>query len=222
MRILIVEDNDILAENLADALTESNYVADIVHDGESAFQQVKMVNYDLILLDILLPKLDGISLSQLLRQKGYQIPILIMTAKDTSADQIKGLDAGADDYLVKPFDLGVLLARIRALLRRETTKNVTLHWKDLSLNPNTYQVTYKNKPLYLTPKELAIVEYLLRNHERVIPRRDLLDNIWSFNDPPTEEAVKAHIKGIRRKLEQVGAPKDFIKTIHGIGYYLQP
>ncbi|MUG92508.1 response regulator [Scytonema sp. UIC 10036] len=222
MRILLVEDNGRLAEALCEALTDQLYVVDLVKDGESAWKQVKIIAYDLILLDIMLPVLDGISLCQRLRHHGYNLPILMLTACDTRTDKINGLDAGADDYVVKPFDLQELLARIRALLRRGSfAPTPTLVWGSLHLNPSTYEVTYLNAPLQLTPKEFSLLELLLRNGRRVLSRAVILENLWNSENPPEEDTVKAHIKALRQKLRSVAAPDDFIETIHGLGYRMK-
>ncbi|GAA6624177.1 response regulator transcription factor [Scytonema sp. NUACC26] len=222
MRILLVEDNGRLAEALCEALTDQLYVVDLVKDGESAWKQIKIVAYDLILLDIMLPILDGISLCQRLRYHGYTLPILMLTACDTRTDKINGLDAGADDYVVKPFDLQELLARIRALLRRGSFASTpTLAWGSLYLNPSTYEVTYLNIPLQLTPKEFSLLELLLRNGRRVLSRAVILENLWNSENPPEEDTVKAHIKALRQKLRSVAAPDDLIETIHGLGYRMK-
>ncbi|GAB1539164.1 hypothetical protein NUACC21_18290 [Scytonema sp. NUACC21] len=222
MRMLLVEDDSRLAEALCEALTDQLYVVDLVKDGESAWKQVKMIAYDLILLDIMLPMLDGISLCQRLRQQGHNLPILMLTACDTKTDKVNGLDAGADDYVVKPFDLQELLARIRALLRRGSFASTpVLMWGGLLLNPSTYEVTYLNVPLQLTPKEFSLLELLLRNGRRVLSRAVILENLWNSENPPEEDTVKAHIKALRQKLRAVAAPEDLIETVHGLGYRLK-
>lgn len=222
MRILLVEDNARLAEALLEALTDQLYVVDVVKDGEFAWDQVKAIAYDLILLDVMLPKLDGISLCQRLRHHGYSLPILMLTARDTSTDKVNGLDAGADDYVVKPFDLQELLARIRALLRRgSSTSPPILTWGKLLLNPSTYEVTYQDVPLQLTPKEFSLLELLLRNGRRVLSRAVIIDSLWKSESSPEEDTVKAHIKSLRQKLRTVAAPEDFIETVHGLGYRLK-
>ncbi len=222
MRILLVEDNARLAEALLEALTDQLYVVDVVKDGEFAWDQVKANAYDLILLDVMLPRLDGISLCQRLRQHGYSLPILMLTARDTSTDKVNGLDAGADDYVVKPFDLQELLARIRALLRRgSSTSPPILTWGKLLLNPSTYEVTYLDVPLQLTPKEFSLLELLLRNGRRVLSRAVIIDSLWKSESSPEEDTVKAHVKSLRQKLRTVAAPEDFIETVHGLGYRLK-
>lgn len=222
MRILLVEDDVRLAEALAEALTDQLYVVDVVKDGELAWNQVKAIAYDLMLLDIMLPKLDGVSLCQRLRTHGYHLPILMLTALDTSTDKVTGLDAGADDYVVKPFDLPELLARIRALLRRGNSASAPiLVWGGLHLDPSTYEVSYENQPLHLTPKEFSILELLLRNGRRVLSRSVIIERLWSLENPPEEDTVKAHIKSLRQKLRAVAAPDDLIETVHSVGYRLK-
>ncbi|ACK68149.1 two component transcriptional regulator, winged helix family [Rippkaea orientalis PCC 8801] len=222
MRVLLVEDDPRIATVLADSLKEQRYTVDVAEDGEKGWQLIEAFPYDLILLDVMLPKLDGISLCQRLRKSGYAIPVLMLTAKDTSEDKVMGLDVGADDYVVKPFDLPELSARIRALLRRgNTSLSPILAWNQLSLNPNTYQVTYGEKPLHLTPKEYSLLELFLRNPHLVLSRSMILDHLWSFEDPPSEEAVKVHIKELRKKLRNVGSLPDFIETVYGLGYRLK-
>ncbi len=222
MRILLVEDDVPLAEALAEALIDQRYVVDVVNDGEAAWQQVKALAYDLILLDMMLPKLDGVGLCQRLRSHGYGIPILMLTARDTTTDKVAGLDAGADDYVVKPIDLQELFARIRALLRRgNSPSSPILEWGSLHLDPSTYEVTYEEQPLHLTPKEYNLLELLLRNGRRVLSRSVIIEHLWSLEDPPEEDTVKAHIKSLRQKLKAVGAPNDLIETVHSVGYRLK-
>jgi DNA-binding response OmpR family regulator len=186
-----------------------------------AWDYVKNLDYDLVLLDVMLPGLDGITLCQQLRSQGYLMSILMITARDTVSDKITGLDAGADDYIVKPVDLGELFARIRALLRRGgTTSQPILEWGAIKLDPSTYEVSYANKNLSLTRKEYSILELLIRNGRRVLSRSVIIDHIWKLESPPEEETVKVHIRSLRQKLRAVGAPDDFIETLHGVGYRL--
>lgn len=221
MRILLVEDDFNLAETLAEAITDQRYVVDVAIDGESALDYIKSLDYDLILLDVMLPDLNGIELCQKLRSQGHQMPILMITALDTISDKIVGLDAGADDYIIKPVDLGELFARIRALLRRgNTSSSPILEWGKLQFNPSTYEVNYDKQPIRLTPKEYSILELLLRNGRRVLSRSVIIDSIWSLETPPDEDTVKVHIRSLRQKLRKVGASGDFIETVHGLGYRL--
>ncbi len=222
MRILVIEDNERIAQTLADVLEDQHYLVDIALDGEAGWQKAKALNYDLILLDLMLPKLDGISLCQRLRTSGYGGPILMLTARDTSADKIVGLDSGADDYMVKPFDVNELAARVRALLRRGNPgRQPILSWGELKLDPSTFAVTYAAQLVNLTPKEYQLLELFLRNRQRTFSQTELLDRLWSFEDMPNEEVVRAHIKRLRHKLMAVGAPKDLIQTVHGLGYRLK-
>lgn len=222
MRFLLIEDDASLAESLAESLSDQRYAVDIVGDGEMAWQQIIAIDYDLVLLDIMLPKIDGITLCKQLRDRGFFKPILMLTGCDTNTDKILALDAGADDYIIKPFDLLELFARIRALLRRtEACLPPILTWGSLRLDPSTFDVTYAEKPLRLTPKEYSILELLMRYGRRVISRSVIIEHIWSLKEPPTEETVKAHIKCLRHKLYSTGASKDAIETVRGIGYRLK-
>ncbi|MEI3648829.1 MAG: response regulator transcription factor [Dolichospermum lemmermannii FEM_B0920] len=222
MRILLVEDDIRLAETLAEALSDQLYVVDIAADGEVAWDCTKAINYDLLLLDVMLPEIDGITLCHRVRSHGHQMPILMITACDTISNKINGLDAGADDYIIKPVDLGELFARIRALLRRGNTNSTPiLKWGDLQLNPSTYEVSYKNNFLHLTPKEYSLLELLLRNGRRVISRSVIIENLWTSETSPDEHTIKVHLRSVRQKLKAVGAPEDFIETMHGLGYRLK-
>lgn len=223
MHILLVEDDLHLAESLREALTAERHVVDLERDGEQGWHCIQSATYDLVLLDVTLPKLDGIRLCQRVRSQGYGLPILMLTARDTSADKVTGLDAGADAYMVKPFDLQELLAQIRALLRRGSQISTpVLQWGRLSLNPVTYEVVYGNRPLHLTPKEFALLESFLRSGQRVLSRMALIEQVWSLQDPPTEETVKGYIKTLRSKLKAAGAPENCIETVWGTGYRLKP
>jgi DNA-binding response OmpR family regulator len=222
MRILLIEDDVALAEALVEVLSEQDYVIDRVTDGEAGWERASSLEYDLILLDIMLPKLDGFSLCQRLREHGLGMPILMLTARDTTMDKVTGLDAGADDYVVKPIDLQELLARIRALQRRgNAVPSSLLTWGDLSLDLSTSEVSYKGQSLRLTPKEYYLLELLLRNGRRVLSRSIIIEHIWSLENSPEEGAVKAHIRSLRQKLKSVGVPDDWIETVHGVGYRLK-
>jgi DNA-binding response OmpR family regulator len=222
MRILLIEDDVRLADTLAEALTDQRYIVDVVTDGEAGWNQAKMLDYDLLLLDVMLPELDGISLCHRLRSHNYSMPVLMLTARDTVSDKITGLDAGADDYVVKPVDLQELFARIRALLRRGNASSPPiLEWGNLHLNPSTYEVSYGNILLHLTPKEYGLLELLLRNGRRVLSRSVIIEHVWSLESPPEEHAVKVHIRSLRQKLKAVGSTEDLIETVHGMGYRLK-
>ena len=222
MKILLVEDDELLAGVVAEFLMDHLHVVDVVCDGESAWHQIKTLEYDLVLLDVMLPKLDGITLCQRLRSHGCSVPILMVTARDTSTDKVIGLDAGADDYMVKPLDFPELLARIRALLRRGgSSSSPILEWGELHLDPATYEVSYDGNSLRLTPKEYSLLELFLRNGRRILSRSAIIERVWSMDEPPDEGTVKTHIKSLRKKLKVVGAPNDLIETVHGVGYRLK-
>lgn len=230
MRILLVEDDIHLSEVLAEALSRRQYVVDIARDGDAAWNFVESISYDLIVLDVTLPKINGIELCQQLRRMGNRsqihsqstVPILMLTARDTVADKILGLDAGADDYVTKPFNLEELMARVRALLRRgSSTDEIALSWKNLQLFPGSYEATYNSQPLSLTPKEYALLELLVKSGRRLLSRSGIIEHIWSFDSSPSEETVTSHIRGLRHKLRNLGAPEDFIETVHGFGYRLK-
>ncbi|MGL6337790.1 MAG: response regulator, partial [Waterburya sp.] len=222
MRILVVDDDEILVEVLQRSLTSQHHIVEIAEDGQTGWEYFQTGEYELVLLDVNLPKLDGVSLCAKMRAEGYGTPILLMTAKNATQDRILGLDAGADDYLTKPLDLGELNARVRALSRRgEVSPNTVLNVNGLILDPSTCQVSYQQKPIKLTAKEYNLLEIFLRNPARVFSRSQILDKLWTFDDPPLEESVKAHIKGLRRKLKQVGVV-DWIENVYGIGYRLNP
>lgn len=223
MRILVVEDDNFIAKALTEVLSSQNYTVEVASDGQAGWELIQVFAYDLIMLDVMLPKLDGISLCKLLRESGYQTPVLLLTGRNTGHDKAIGLDAGADDYLVKPFDLEELFARVRALLRRSTsTSPPILEWENLRLNPSSCEVFYGTHPVNLTPKEYALLELFLRNSGRVFSCSAILDRIWAFDKTPGDEAVRTQIKGLRHKLKSVGAPADYIETVYGIGYRLKP
>ncbi|HEY9809813.1 MAG TPA: response regulator [Halomicronema sp.] len=223
MKILLVEDDDHLASMLNTVLSEHHHTVDVASDGLSGWELAESFNYDLIVLDVMLPKLDGISLCRRLRSNRFSMPILLLTAKDSRNDKVMGFDAGADDYVVKPFDPEELAARIRALLRRKKVAlPPVLEWGLLRLDPNTCSVNYAGQPLHLTPKEYGLLELFLRNTNRVFSRNAILEQLWSFEESPAEETVRAHIKGLRMKLKSVDAPADLIETVYGLGYRLKP
>ena len=222
MKILLVEDDEFVAEMLTSALSTQHYLVDLATDGQAGWELAEAFEYDLILLDLMLPKLDGISFCQQRRQQGDRTPILLLTGHETSNNKVMGLDAGADDYVVKPFDLHELLARIRALLRRGSlTTTPVIERENLRFDPNNCEVTYNGQFLHLTPKEYALLELFLRNTQRIFSQSALLDHLWSFEEPPSENTVRAHIKSLRQKLKKAGAATDFIETVYGLGYRLK-
>lgn len=222
MKILLVEDDENITVPVVEDLSDRHYVVEVAHDGEVAWELLDVFDYDVILLDIMLPKIDGISLCRRLRSVGCQTPILMITARDTVTDRVTGLDAGADDYLVKPFELQELSARIRALLRRgESSLPPVLMWGDLSLDPNTCEIFYKEQLLTFSPKEYRLLEFFLRHPHRVFSRTQILDHLWPLEQLPEEATVKAHISSLRQKLKAVGACPDVIETVYGLGYRLK-
>jgi DNA-binding response OmpR family regulator/HPt (histidine-containing phosphotransfer) domain-containing protein len=222
MKILVVEDDLAVADALRITLASHNYAVEVVHDGRAAKECIEAFSYDLLLLDVILPKLDGIGLCHHVRSQGYTMPILLLTSKDSKHDRAVGLDAGADDYVIKPFDPEELAARIRALLRRGTDNvGSTLTWKELTLDPRNCQVTYRDRALTLTPKEYALLELFLRHNRRLFSCGAILEHLWTYEDAPSEEAVRTHIKGLRQKLKAVGAPHNLVETVYGIGYRLK-
>ena len=222
MKILLVEDDELVAEVISKALTTEHYLVDLATDGQTGVELAQAFEYDLILLDLILPLLDGISFCRKRRQAGDRTPILLLTAQDTSTKKVAGLDAGADDYMVKPFDLHELLARIRALLRRgSSTTMPILEWGNLRLDPSSRDVTYAGQLLSLTPKEYSLLELFLRNTQRIFSQSALLDHLWSFEESPLENTVRAHIKSLRHKLKKAGAAADLIETVYGLGYRLK-
>lgn len=223
MRILLVEDDLAMAAVVTEFLTKLHYVLDIANDGQEGWEFVEAYTYDLILLDVMLPKMDGMTLCRRIRSHGYRMPVLLLTARQTSTDKVMGLDVGADDYVVKPFDLKELGARIRALLRRgNSALSPVLQWGKLLLDPSSCEVTYDNKMIPLSPKEYSLLELFLRNSRRIFNRSAILDHLWSWENAPGEDTVKAHIKGLRQKFKSVGAPSDLIETVYGMGYRLKP
>jgi DNA-binding response OmpR family regulator len=223
MRILLVEDDESIIDLVTTVLSQQNYIVDTATDGEAGWELAEAFPYDLVLLDIVLPKLDGIALCRRLRDHKKQSLVMLLTAQDAISDKLIGLQAGADDYLVKPFDVQELAARIHALLRRGNPITETiLRCGDLRLNPTACEVTYGSQMLRFSRKEYLLVELFLRHQHRVFSRSAIVDQIWSFNeDPPNEDTVKSHIKSIRRKLDAVGAG-DLIETLYGQGYRVNP
>jgi two-component system, OmpR family, response regulator QseB len=221
MRILLVEDDERIADPLAEDLRHQNHAVDIAYDGLAGWEFAQATEYDVILLDWMLPKLDGIKLCQRLRQHSCQAYILLLTAKDTTGDKVIGLDAGADDYLVKPFEVDELTARLRALSRRQPIyQAVVLKHGEIELNPSTHSVTYAEIPLELTSKEYMLLEYFIRHPTQVISRTALLDRLWEFDQISGEQTIKTHLTNLRRKLKQAGCRKDTIETVYGVGYQL--
>jgi DNA-binding response OmpR family regulator/HPt (histidine-containing phosphotransfer) domain-containing protein len=223
MKILLVEDDDSLINILTRSLSTQHHIVDAVKDGEMGWTYASTFDYDMIILDIMLPKLDGISLCKRLRGEGYTMPIVLLTVQDLITAKLQGLDAGADDYVVKPFDINELMARMRALFRRSSSNPLPLlSWGDLLLDPSTCEVTYDGKFIALTTKEYDLLELFLRDSYHVFSNDEIIDRLWSSDDFPAEATVRSHLRRLRHKLQAAGAPPDAIATIHGRGYYLKP
>ncbi len=218
MKILVVEDNQKLGENLKQGLMQEGYAVDVIEEGTAAERRI-LINrdeYDLVVLDRMLPGKDGVSICTFWRENGVVLPILMLTALDDTDDKVTGLDAGADDYLAKPFALKELLARIHALLRRpkQSFPNV-ITFRDININTTSRIATFKNKPITLTLKEFMVLEYLMRNVDKVITRDELYSHAWDFADSSFSNTVDVHIKNLRRKIYDNGK---IIQTIRGVGY----
>ena len=223
MRILVVEDDPTISALIETILETHKYAVDLAINGQIGLELSETYEYDAVLMDITLPKKDGVTICKEIRARGNTVPILLLTALNSAADRTRGLDAGADDYLGKPFDPDELLARIRALLRRGNIQSVPiLTWGSLQLDPVSTTVTFADRVVPVTPKEYALLELFLRNSKRVFSCNAILDHLWSYDGTPGEEAIRTHIKGLRQKLKKVGAATDFIETVYGIGYRLKP
>lgn len=222
MRVLLVDDDNAIATLLTSQLTAHNYIVDRVADGETGWAYASTFEYDLIVLDWMLPQLSGVHLCHRLRNQGYGVPILLLTVKNEQIDKIEGLEAGADDYVVKPFDMGELLARIRVLLRRSPHEiDPVLSWGELRLDPLSCQVHYQGQLITLTAKEYSLLELFLRSPHQVYSATAFLSKLWSSDEFPSEATVRSHLRRLRQKLSQAGAATDFIETVHGLGYRLK-
>lgn len=220
MRILVVEDNQKLAKYTKQMLEEAGYSVDCSYDGIAGQRMAESFSYDLVLLDIMLPGKDGVAVCTELRDGGSTVPILMLTAKGEVDDRVLGLDSGADDYLVKPFEMKELLARARALLRRPQEKFATsLEVQDLVLDSGTHVVTKSGEGISLTLKEYAILEYLMRNVDSVVTREQLLEHCWDFAYSAFSNITDVYIKQLRRKLKDTD--EKYIQTIRGVGYKLK-
>lgn len=229
MKILLVEDEPDLGEAIKRTLTQNSYIVDWVLNGEQAWDYLdsQWTDYTLTIFDWLLPGLSGLQLCQKLRQKGSSIPILMLTAKDTEADKILGLDAGADDYLVKPFGMGELLARLRALLRRSPQlQSEQLKLGNLTLDYRLYTLTCQHlngqsQTLALTQKEFQLLDHFMRHPQQIITRDRLLNQLWEVGAEPESNVVAAQIRLLRRKLSEIGC-EHYIETVYGLGYRFSP
>lgn len=220
MRILIIEDERKLADYLKKGLENHSYSVDCVYDGEAGEKRAAMGEYDAIVLDLMLPVKDGIEVTKDLRARGVNVPILMLTARGELEDKILGLDSGADDYLVKPFEFQELLARIRALLRRPIAKvGEELKAQDLTVYPNKYLIEQNGKKLDLTLKEYAVLEYLVRHKGEVLNREQIFDHCWDWTVDSFSNVVDVYIKKLRDKLNDKN--EKYIKTVRGVGYQFQ-
>jgi DNA-binding response OmpR family regulator/HPt (histidine-containing phosphotransfer) domain-containing protein len=223
MKILLVEDDALLSTALADLLRKNGYAIDLADNGKTWFDLAMSAEYDLIVLDWLIPQLDGITLCEQLRSQGYSQPILLLTTNNSQTDIVAGLDAGADDYVIKPYNPEALLAKIRSLLRRSgAVYSSKLTWQNLCLDQVSGKVTCDEQIISLTATEYKLLELFLQNPNRIFSRRVILDRLWGFNDAPIENAVTTHIKDLRKKLKTGGFIPDILETVYGMGYRLKP
>ena len=221
MRILVVEDNRYLSHELKMGLLHEGYAVDCAFDGEEGQALAEMTGYDVIVLDILLPGKDGLAVCRDLRQRRLSMPVLLLTARDLIEDRVRGLDSGADDYLVKPFALAELLARVRALLRRATPqKEAVLSVADLVLDPATHHVERAQQPIELSARLFSVLEYLMRHPNQVLTREMIANHIWSYDFTGTLNAVEACIRRLRSQIDDPFEIK-LIETVRGVGYRLR-
>ena len=220
MRILIVEDEKAMADALAHGLSRQGYSTDVAYDGEAALELAEINNYDLIVLDLNLPKVDGVEVCRRIRATGSKTGILMVTARSGLDDRVTGLDTGADDYLIKPFHFPELLARVRAILRRDgESRSVILRAGSLVLDPNSLKVYLDSVEVGLTSKEFGILEYLLRNAGKVVSQEEILEHVWNDDANMFTQTIKVHINNIRKKLAESG-DENRIATIKGRGYLI--
>ncbi len=221
MKILLAEDDINLGKLLSMLLKKQNIAVTWVQDGEAAYEKVYADGYDVLVLDWMMPKLDGVQLCERLRDEEYEGRILLLTAKDTLADKVQGLNSGADDYLVKPFELEELVARLYALCRRQGQYNAdNLRYGDYTLESSTYCLVYGQQRVELRPREFKLLELLLRNRGQVIPRTVLQDRIWGIDSDVTENNLDVHIRLLRKKITELNG-EELIKTMRGVGYYVE-
>ncbi|MBI1257239.1 MAG: response regulator [Chloroflexi bacterium] len=218
MRILVVEDESRMAALIRQGLEEDAYAVDVVGNGAEALDWVESVSYDILLLDIMLPDMDGLTLCRSLRQKGYAMPILMLTARDTLSDKVLGLDSGADDYLVKPFAIQELTARLRALARRDSPDK-SAQWVvgDLSLDPATKRARRGVRTIDLTAKEYALLETLMRHPNQVLTREQIIEHVWDIDYAAESKLIEVYIHALRQKIDE-GHDQKLIQTVRGLGY----
>ncbi|HYM16637.1 MAG TPA: response regulator transcription factor [Dehalococcoidia bacterium] len=218
MRVLVVEDEPAIADFVVRGLTEQGYAVDLASDGASALDLAAVGSFDVIVLDIMLPQVDGLTVCRRLRESGNKTPVLMLTARDTVEDRVRGLDTGADDYLVKPFAFAELLARVRALARREPqASDPVLRLGDLELDTTTRRARRGDRVLELTTKEYALLEYMLRNPGRVLTRTMITERVWNYDTLNAANVIDVYIGHLRRKIDD-GMPVKLIHTIRGAGY----
>ncbi len=219
MKILLVEDDISLSTALVELLRANHYSIDLANDAETGLDLVMSAEYDLILLNWLIPKADAISLCRQLRLQGYCKPILLLTAFNSDTNIITGLDAGANDYVIKPYNPEALLAKIRFWLRRSgIVASSTLSWGNLTLDQNSGKVTCGEQIISLTANEYKLLELFLQNPNRIFSRKLILDRLWGFDDAPVENAVTTHIKDLHKKLKAGGLTQEILETVYGMGY----
>lgn len=224
MRILVVDDDRAVPESLRRSLSFNGYTVDLAEDGVEALDAITNERPDALVLDVMMPRLDGLEVCRQLRSTGDDLPILVLTARDSVSERVAGLDAGADDYLPKPFALEELLARLRALLRRtgpeDAGESVTLTFGDLTLDPGTREVHRGDRSMSLTRTEFALLEMLMANPRRVLTRSRILEEVWGFDFPTSGNALEVYVGYLRRKTEAEGEPR-LIHTVRGVGYVLR-
>ena len=221
MRILLVEDESEIARVIRRGLTENSYAVDVVSTGEEALYRAGVGEYDALVLDVRIPPPDGFEVCRRLRAEGLRVPILMLTARDAVGDRVEGLDAGADDYLVKPFQFEELLARLRALLRRGGPVHApVLRVGALELDTRSHRVRLEDKPIPLTTKEYALLEYLARNAGRIVGRGEIADHVWDEEFDTFSNLIEVYVNRLRRNIEKVSARK-LIHTVRGAGYMLE-
>ncbi|WP_026213803.1 response regulator transcription factor [Nonomuraea coxensis] len=224
-RLLVVDDEPALREALQSSLEFEGYKVVTANDGQAALDELARASYDAVLLDVMMPRLDGLTACRRLRSSGNHIPVLMLTARDAVGDRVSGLDAGADDYLVKPFELDELLARVRALLRRGALsaggpEGDTLTYADLRMDPATREVTRGDRRLDLTRTEYLLMELFLSHPRQVLTRDQILSEVWGFDFEPTSNSLDVYVMYLRRKTEAGGEPR-IIHTVRGVGYVLR-
>lgn len=219
MKILVVEDEHRLAQAIKEGLEQERYAVDVEYDGEDGYNAARADEYDLIILDVMLPVIDGYEVCRRLRSEGDHTLVLMLTAKDQDADVVTGLDTGADDYLVKPFSFDVLMARIRALLRRpHDTLGEQLQIADLVLDPASKKVTRGGKPVRLSPKEFAILEYIMRNPGKILSKNNIMTHVWNFDADILPNNLEVFITHLRAKIDKPFDTPPLIHTVRGFGY----